>query len=248
MGNIILFVIVGAFIAIRLYKKAIDAKWKAGIFPKRTHFDRSNLMEAYICLGTRLIHADREDSAEKIRYMNNYLSEHFFEYDYGEFISSLRFSSKYPIKVNTVAAWLKMHLHQKAQRLQVMYFLAGLSVVDGDMNHRELRILRELNDLLGLSVKDFESILSMYRQQEERKQEQRQSHSSKTRSISLAFQVLGVSEKASWDEIKKAYRRLVKLHHPDRFATESTVQQELAKERFVEIQKAYEVIEKHKIQ
>lgn len=45
------------------------------------------------------------------------------------------------------------------------------------------------------------------------------------------------------DEVKKAYRQLVKLHHPDRFASEAKEQQEIAQERFVEIQKAYELIE-----
>ena len=46
-------------------------------------------------------------------------------------------------------------------------------------------------------------------------------------------------------EIKKAYRTLVKKHHPDRFATNSIEQQKIAESRFIEIQKAYETIEKH---
>jgi molecular chaperone DnaJ len=51
------------------------------------------------------------------------------------------------------------------------------------------------------------------------------------------YQVLGVAEKASADEIKKAYRKLAKQHHPD--ANPNNPQ---ASERFKEIGEAYSVL------
>jgi molecular chaperone DnaJ len=51
------------------------------------------------------------------------------------------------------------------------------------------------------------------------------------------YQVLGVSEKASQDEIKKAYRKLAKTHHPD-----ANRGDEKAAERFKEIGEAYAVL------
>jgi molecular chaperone DnaJ len=51
------------------------------------------------------------------------------------------------------------------------------------------------------------------------------------------YQVLGVPEKASADEIKKAYRKLAKQHHPD--ANPNNVQ---STERFKEIGEAYSVL------
>ena len=62
--------------------------------------------------------------------------------------------------------------------------------------------------------------------------------------IQLACKIIGVSEQATMLEIKKAYRSLVKLHHPDRFATESLAQQQIAEQKFIEIQKAYEILER----
>jgi molecular chaperone DnaJ len=51
------------------------------------------------------------------------------------------------------------------------------------------------------------------------------------------YKVLGVSEKASADEIKKAYRKLAKQYHPDANPDDST-----AAERFKEVGEAYGVL------
>ena len=51
--------------------------------------------------------------------------------------------------------------------------------------------------------------------------------------------VLGVAATASHDEIKQAYRRLMKEHHPDRVAGMSQAAQAHAEERSKEINLAY---------
>src|SRR6186997_2143361 len=51
------------------------------------------------------------------------------------------------------------------------------------------------------------------------------------------YKVLGVSDKASQDEIKKAYRKLAKSHHPD-----STGGDKAKEKRFKEVSNAYEVL------
>src|ERR1043165_2561839 len=51
------------------------------------------------------------------------------------------------------------------------------------------------------------------------------------------YKVLGVSDKASADEIKKAYRKLAKANHPD-----STGGDKVKEKRFKEISNAYDVL------
>src|SRR3954467_4096215 len=51
------------------------------------------------------------------------------------------------------------------------------------------------------------------------------------------YQLLGVAETATTDEIKKAFRRLAKQHHPDRNPNNPQ-----ASERFKEINEAHDVL------
>ncbi len=54
------------------------------------------------------------------------------------------------------------------------------------------------------------------------------------------YSVLGVAPGASQEEIKKAYRTLVKKYHPDKFS--GTDLEEVAKEKLQEINEAYKVL------
>lgn len=58
------------------------------------------------------------------------------------------------------------------------------------------------------------------------------------------YEVLGVSEGASEEEIKKAYKELVKKYHPDRY--QNNPLSDLAEEKLQEINEAYDMLMKGK--
>ena len=63
-------------------------------------------------------------------------------------------------------------------------------------------------------------------------------------SLKQAYAVLDVKESASASEIKKAYRRLLSQHHPDKLVAKGLPEEmmKVAADRTHEIRKAYEVI------
>ena len=58
------------------------------------------------------------------------------------------------------------------------------------------------------------------------------------------YQILGIERNASDDEIKKAYRKLSRIYHPD--ANINNPNKDQAEEKFKEVQRAYEQIMKEK--
>lgn len=64
----------------------------------------------------------------------------------------------------------------------------------------------------------------------------------KSSEIQNAYGLLDISETASMQEIKKAYRKLVALYHPDSRGNLSEEQKKIADEMFIRVQLAYETV------
>ncbi len=225
-------------IALYIYKTRHARSWRKGIFPPKLKPTEDNFLEAYLALGAKLILLNYSSSKGKTQFINHYFNRYFTfaNYNFGE---SLVFSLRYPIKTETVTDWMKEHLKDEGSRSQVIYFLTGLILVNGQMNQGELALLKKINAELELSPTHLSQIIAIYASYYKRKEEQEEK-SKKPSPRVYAYEILGLEKGASPEMIKKAYRTLVKIHHPDRFATASESQQKMAAEKFIEIQGAYE--------
>lgn len=56
------------------------------------------------------------------------------------------------------------------------------------------------------------------------------------------YKTLGIDKNATLSDIKKAYRNLVNIYHPDKNTKKSPEEQKQAEEKFKEIQEAYEIL------
>lgn len=76
----------------------------------------------------------------------------------------------------------------------------------------------------------------------------RSSPEGKSENVTLewAYKTLGISQKASIEEIKAAYKRKVKEYHPDLVQNMGEEIQKLAKQKIQEINYAFELIKKSK--
>ena len=221
-----------------LFKTRNDELWMNGIFPQKMKFSRDAMMEAHICLGALLIQKEPKNVREKTFFLVNYLRKLYphTDYDFGE---SLSFSYARPIQTKTVATWLKLHLKEETKRMQVLHFLVELCSLDGMVIEQEYQILKELSQTLGLKQLQLDQVIQSFQFKQE--QPKRPSFSRQDLKKS-AFKILELEETTDLQVIKKAYRLMVKKHHPDRFVNESKEQQAIANERFLQIQRAYELL------
>jgi len=116
-----------------------------------------------------------------------------------------------------------------ATRLQLLHFLFGIAKSDSVVDELEIQILKTIANYLYISQADYESIQAMFYNDAKR-----------------AYLILEIEETASVEEVKKAYRTLVKKHHPDKLQHLSEAQLKGANDKFLQIQAAYESIQKER--
>ena len=216
-------------------------------------FNQNNLFEVYLSLGIVMIRCEKRRLLDKRRHLQDYVAEHFPN-NKVQFGKSYRISYDMPsIKIKSACKWINKHIPDEGYKSQILYFLAGVAFVDGKIIHKEEVLLQKIALYLKLDKKHLDAVIEAHKEkfrrqfeQEERTkrkaEEKRQKNSSNYKRKRMA-KILEVSEKATFEEIKKAYRKLVKLHHPDRFQNNGPEQIKLAQERFIEIQHAYEYFE-----
>lgn len=232
-------IVLGLFFLIR--NKRFDKQWEAGIFPEKYKFNQDHLLEAYLSLAALIIQVQKTEKGQKIVFVNSYFNRYFKRSNY-DFSDSLSFSFNHPVKIDTVTTWLKKHISDKIERSHIIYFLVGITMIDGKVSLQDKKLLALISIQLELDLSDLERILAMYASyQENDAKTSNKTHSKSNNHVQAAI-ILGVTIESSKDEIKKAYRTMVKLHHPDKFQHTGPSQIKVAEEKFILIQQAYEVL------
>ena len=116
-----------------------------------------------------------------------------------------------------------------ASRLQLMHFLFGIAKADEMVTEDEERTIFTIAGYLGISSRDYNSIKAMF-----------------YNSSDNAYKILEITKTVTVVEIKKAYRTMAKKYHPDKVAHLGEEHRKGAEEKFKQIQKAYEQLQKER--
>ncbi len=116
-----------------------------------------------------------------------------------------------------------------ASRLQLIHFLFGIAKADGVVIEVEVDAIKTIAGYLYINQQDFESIKAMFYDSSE-----------------SAYKILEIEKSATNDEVKKAYRKMVKKFHPDKLQHLGEEHVKGAEEKFKQVQKAYEQIQKER--
>ena len=121
---------------------------------------------------------------------------------------------------------------------------------DGNVHPAEHQVLEKVRLTLGFSRAEFQHIEALVRNARHFGGggfEQEPPISAKA-ALQEAYEILGVDAGASDAEVKKAYRRLMNQHHPDKLVSKGLPEEmiRLATEKTQEIKQAYELVKKNR--
>lgn len=148
--------------------------------------------------------------------------------------------------------------HGRRDILQVfLEILIQSSYADGRLDVAEKDLLEKVARQLGFKQHEFLYLLSAHEAELRFRRagwgagannNQRNSQSNRQQSLQDAYRILGVKPSDDDKAIKKAYRRLMSQHHPDKLVSKGLPKEalELAKNKAQDIQAAYEMVKQQK--
>ncbi len=152
---------------------------------------------------------------------------------------------------DAVMEQFRLECHQNNNLIQMFLEIQIMTAMaDGELHDTEEQLLLAIASQLGFSVFSLQSILgriqaeqAFHQQRSGKGYRQQGNHQSE---LNLAYSVLGIEKTASKAEIKKAYRRLISQHHPDKLVSKGLPEEmmEIAKKKSQKITTAYDVIKK----
>lgn len=132
------------------------------------------------------------------------------------------------VSAHQVCVQIRQHMAH-ASRLQLIHFLFGIAKSDEFVTEIEIHEIKKISGYLYINQYDFESIKAMFYQESD-----------------SAYKILEIPKSATDNEVKKAYRKMIKKYHPDKLQGIGKEHIKGAKEKFLSIQKAYEQIKKER--
>ena len=145
-----------------------------------------------------------------------------------------------------------LNLAKSCAKLMLVYsgrnstILLGLVVTialsDQFLSKKEELLLNEISERLGVHNSVLKSIMARRRYVSENKQKRTQSRPSLSYRMDKSYKILGIESSATLEEVKKAYRELAKIYHPDKIKDKAL--KENAKIQFQTINDAYEILKK----
>ena len=197
---------------------------------KFTYSIKNVMQVKLLTLAAIVIKADGKVDSKELEYVRRFFISHYGKHQSDEIFKIFNKEIKNQNQsLEEITRSFSLNSRYET-RLQLIHFLFGIAKADGSISKPELIKISQIASNLKINSVDFESIQAMFVKEE-----------------NSAYKILEIGPKSSIEEIKKAYRIMVKKYHPDKLQTKDPYLLKGAEEKFIQVQNAYETLKnKHK--
>lgn len=181
-----------------------------------------------LALSAEIMKTDGKVMKSELEFVKAFLSQQFGGQFTNAHLQTLKafIDQTQPLPLGQICRDIRMRT-QTEVRIQLLHYLFGIAKVDGSVSNKEIQTLQRIATMMGVPNMDFNSIQNMFH-----------------RDAESDYKVLGITKDATDTDVKKAYRKMAVRYHPDKVAQMGEEYQKGAKEKFQQVQAAYENIKK----
>ena len=195
----------------------------------RQQSSRYDIQTMLMALSAAVMSADGKVLKAELDYVKSFFSQQFGPRFTAEHLRILKhFLDTKQVPLQEICNDIKLRMTYEV-RVQLIHYLFGIAKADGDVSSAEMAAVQRISNMLGISAVEFESVKNMF-----------------YRNVDSDYKILGIESNATDEEVKKAYRKMAIAFHPDKVAAMGEEYQKGAKEKFQQIQDAYEAIKKRR--
>jgi len=212
---------------VRRYNEGDDHSWPE----VEQEFDRQYLFYVSLAsLAAKMAKADGVVTKDEIRAFDHFLQiELGLSFEERRTVAGVFNEAKdSPEDAVAIARQFRSLIGFQRDVLQMMIqLLFRIALADGELHRDEESFIQRIASVFQMSTAEYQQIKALYIKQTDH-----------------AYSILGISRGASDDEVKKAYRKLVREYHPDRMQAKGVPEDfmKIANEKMTEINQAYDQI------
>jgi len=224
----------------RNFDRGIDLSGQSGLFePGEQQRVQAAFFSATFSIMGHIAKADGRVTPDEIASCNNIMAQMQLDEQQRETAMRLFNEGKKPdFPLDKILAQFKKECHRRKNLIQVFLEIQiATAMADGHLHKNETKLIHHIGIQLGIPKAEIDRLFHFG-----------QHHAATTpkQALSEAYKLLGVTRGSTDAEIKKAYRRLMSQHHPDKLISKGLPEEmiKLATEQTTEIKLAYEQIKK----
>jgi DnaJ like chaperone protein len=195
---------------------------------KNTTTTRGDFSASMLVLFAAVMKADDELKKSELDFIKKFFVDNFGNQHAQQTMHIFKNILNQEINLAEVCSQINSNMDQ-ASKSQLIHILFSLSKADNDIHKSEVDIINRISNLIGLTEKGYKSIKAMF-----------------IPNTKADYQMLGITESVTNQEIKIAYRKMAKQYHPDKVAHLGEDFTSFAENKFKSINDAYQKIKKER--